>query len=122
MKLTYLLAATSGFFGSVVYGQVQDWQIQNLTDVTYYSSTGISEVSFTFYDPNTGLTTECSYENAPGSGRPATVLTYADCDNSNVRFTYIETSETTGQIGIEYFITSERYVYISCLLANECFS
>jgi hypothetical protein len=110
MKLTYLLtAATCGFLPSV-HGSVQDWQIQNLSDVTSYTTEGISEVSFTFYDPNTSLTTTCNYENAPGSGRPATVESYADCDDVNVKFTFIETSAKTGQIGIEYYITNEGYV------------
>ena len=110
MKLTYLLtAATCGFLSSV-HASVQDWQIQNLSDVTSYATDGISKVSFTFYDPNTGLTTTCSYENAPGSGRPATVESYADCDDVNVKFTYAETSAKGGQIEIKYYITNGGYV------------
>jgi hypothetical protein len=113
MKLTYLLTTvTCGFLGSV-HGSVQDWQIQNLSDVTSYTTEGVSAVSFSFNDPNTGLTSICDYENSPGSGRPATVESYADCDNVNVKFTYIETSAKTGQIGIQYYITNEAYVVMS---------
>jgi hypothetical protein len=110
MKLTCLITAANCAFFGFAQGSVRDWQIQNLSDVTSYSPDGISELSFTFYDPNTGFATACSYKNAPGSGRPATVKSFADCDDTNVSFTYIETSAKTGQIAIEYYITNTAYV------------
>jgi hypothetical protein len=64
------------------------------------SPTGESTLKFTFEDASTSLTTNCSFVNVPGSGRPVTVLTATPCDNPQVRYTYIKTSQKTGQFNI----------------------
>jgi hypothetical protein len=87
MKSTPLLIAIGSLLGAV-HGEVLDWQIQNLVDFTSYSPEGISRLSFTFDNPNTGVITSCSYFNSPGSGQSPTVLTFTPCEDANVRFTY----------------------------------
>jgi hypothetical protein len=102
LALFALASATSA-------SSTQPWQITNVVDSDSSDSQGVSEVSFDFSNPETGVKTTCSYKNAVGSGRPATVLTYANCENPNVRFTYEETSSKTANIAVEYFFMNEAY-------------
>jgi hypothetical protein len=79
MKIAILLSLATAGIMVFACGTSLDWQVLNLQDVTSTSPNGISQVSFDFFDPTTGLSTTCDYRNAPGSGHPATVETLADC-------------------------------------------
>lgn len=76
------------------------WYITELQSLDTTSPMGESTLQFTFEDPSTSLVTVCSYVNAPGSARPVTVLAATPCENPQVRYTYIKTSPTTGQVNI----------------------
>ncbi|KAL7923527.1 hypothetical protein ACQKWADRAFT_289900 [Trichoderma austrokoningii] len=77
-----------------------NWYITGLQSIDATSPTGESSLQFRFHDPSTSVVTNCSYLNAPGSGRGVTVSTPTPCENSQVRYTYITTSQTTAQINI----------------------
>lgn len=91
---------------ATAFAATQPWQVRNLKEVDSTSAQGISEVGFTFENPNSQVTTTCTFANAPGSGRPATVQSYTPCKNQNVRFTYERTSDKTANIAVEYSTTN----------------
>ncbi|KAL6903005.1 hypothetical protein GGI43DRAFT_433144 [Trichoderma evansii] len=95
---TFAFAAT--VFASLAAAASPYWYITALQSLDTTSTTLESSLQFTFEDASTGLTTTCSYVNSPGSGRPVTVSTPTPCENSQVQFTYIQTSAKTGQIAI----------------------
>ncbi|KAL7928400.1 hypothetical protein V8C35DRAFT_333021 [Trichoderma chlorosporum] len=96
---TYVCGLTAGF-ASLASATSPYWYITALQTLDTTSTTLSSNLQFTFEDASTSLTTTCQYVNAPGSGRPATVLAATPCENPQVKFTYIQTSDSTGQISI----------------------
>ncbi|PON24810.1 hypothetical protein TGAM01_v206318 [Trichoderma gamsii] len=87
-------------FSSLAAAASPYWYITNLQSLDTTSPTGESTLQFTFEDASTSLVTNCSYVNVPGSARPVTVLTPTPCENSQVLYTYIKTSQKTGQFNI----------------------
>jgi hypothetical protein len=87
-------------FASLAAAASPYWYITELQTLDTTSTTLESSLQFNFEDSSISLTTTCKYVNSPGSGRPATVLTPTPCENSQVKFTYIQTSGSTGQIAI----------------------
>ncbi|PON20615.1 hypothetical protein TGAM01_v210489 [Trichoderma gamsii] len=94
----YGLAAAA--FASLASAASPYWYITTLRTFETTSTTFASSLQFNFEDASISLITTCKYANAPGSGRPATVLTPTACENPQVKFTYIQTSHSTGQISI----------------------
>ncbi|MCJ1265452.1 hypothetical protein MMC22_005330 [Lobaria immixta] len=68
----------------------QDWAVQGFSSFTADPGpTGVSHISFTFVDPNTGASSICSRSLAPGSGQsPADPDNFYPCQDPTMQYKF----------------------------------